>query len=172
MGSSPCANNNCRICSASGVPPGSRVRTGGCPAAASISAMRAMLVDLPTPSPPSTVMNFPRLLISLIRCWHGLDSRLGGLRRARTVIAAPLPHLIFLDRALMVGQRRGELMAAVATGDKIQRVALLRLQCRANRRRSRQRNRCRRQPRSSIGVERIAGIVEVAPAQVAIVALT
>jgi hypothetical protein len=42
------------------VPPGSRVVTTPNPAARTVSAVNAMLVDFPTPSMPSNEMNAPR----------------------------------------------------------------------------------------------------------------
>src|SRR3974390_817531 len=50
-----------RMISAPGDPPGSRVSRTSIPTACSRSASRAAWVDLPEPSPPSNVMNLPRI---------------------------------------------------------------------------------------------------------------
>ena len=47
------------------LPPGSRVSTVSCPMAFSVVARREIWVDLPAPSPPSSVINRPRATISL-----------------------------------------------------------------------------------------------------------
>ncbi len=50
-----------RITSAAGEPPGSRVSFTPTPSVFSFSASSLAWVDLPDPSPPSKVMNFPRI---------------------------------------------------------------------------------------------------------------
>src|SRR5579863_3250190 len=53
--------------SAPGEPPGSRVNCTDRPRASNRSASIAACVDLPVPSPPSKVMNFPRIVGLFIR---------------------------------------------------------------------------------------------------------
>src|SRR5579885_3627441 len=53
----------CRIISAPGEPPGSRVSTTASPSAVSFSASLLACVDLPLPSPPSKVMKRPRIAL-------------------------------------------------------------------------------------------------------------
>ena len=58
-------SSSSRSRSAPGAPPGSRVRSTGSPARASASASRPAWVDLPAPSPPSSVMKRPGCTPSL-----------------------------------------------------------------------------------------------------------
>ena len=84
-----------RSCSASGVPPGSRVRSTVAPRRAARSATAPMCDDLPAPSMPSKVMKRPRLKAT---CRAGTDS---PPDYARQVVA--------------------EFAGAIAAGDEVQR---------------------------------------------------
>jgi len=64
-----------RICSAPGVPPGSRVASTARPAASRCSFSRAICVLLPAPSPPSKVMKRPRLMRRLSPLVRGASTR-------------------------------------------------------------------------------------------------
>ena len=72
-----------------------------------VSAKAAMWVDLPAPSTPSKVMNFPVAMM----------------------MAGLLPALIFIDRAIMVVEIIGELAAAVAARNEVKRLGRRRTQC-------------------------------------------
>src|SRR4029077_5067924 len=56
-----------RMISAPGEPPGSRVRSTPKPSDSSLFASSPACVDLPVPSPPSKVMNLPRILFAALR---------------------------------------------------------------------------------------------------------
>ena len=65
-------STRCRMISAPGDPPGSRVTMARSFAASRRSASFLICVDFPEPSPPSNVMNFPRPEGRLHRCLgHG-----------------------------------------------------------------------------------------------------
>src|SRR5260370_41691156 len=87
-------NTRCRMISAPGDPPGSRVTTVRTLAAFSRSASVLICVDLPDPSPPSKVMNRPRPGARLTACSAisellGAEAKHADHELARPVDGAP-----------------------------------------------------------------------------------
>src|SRR5690606_6402138 len=133
------------------VPPGSRVSSVRTPLDPRRRSIAARLDVLPTPSMPSIVMNAPRTA-------------------APSVTRLVQPFEVAADGAIVLLERRGEVVAAVRLpgGDEIERVALLRVDGRLDRRRAGERDRGRRQAEARIRVVRRVPL-EVAAANVAVV---
>src|SRR5262245_66621691 len=72
--------------SAPGEPPGSRVSLMPIPSDSSLSASMAAWVDLPVPSPPSNVMNFPFI--------HLVHQGGANLRRSTTLAKYPSSPIV------------------------------------------------------------------------------
>src|SRR5690349_25003620 len=140
-GSSPRFRTSLRISSAEGVPPGSRVRRTGIPAALSEASSRSACVDFPDPSIPSRVTKrpgtgglgaLPRRLLqaSALRCANALRLGLPLLAALLTVllnvVLDHLPRLVVRDldrrRLLEVGRRR-DLRARKAVVERQLRAA-------------------------------------------------
>src|SRR4029079_3070 len=149
----PCSPSSihARIASPNGVPPGSRVAIASTPRDSRCARISARLVVLPTPSPPSTVTIAPRTALLP-----------GGVQ----------PPQVVAHRAVVLLERRGERVAAVAAAarDEVQRIRGLRLDGCLERRIARQRDRRRRQTRPRVRVLRRVAL-EIQATQVPVVRL-
>ncbi len=126
------------------------------PAASSQAAARLICVDLPTPSPPSNVMNLPCTLFNDLCC-----SAFGNARGT----AARRP------RALRQCFRKCVPAFALARRDEEEFAAHFRLHCRPQRSGSRECDRRRRQPVTRVGIVRPVTL-EISASQVAVDACT